>query len=566
MQERFAKLGVKDAIIHPFAFAMFPVLSLYAKNMGEGFLREAVSIALALVVCAVLLWLLVGLLVKNKNKSSILVSVFCVLFFSYGHAISAFRAILEQMDVLDEARFLVEGRPALLAWLAIWVVIFAAVSYFTVRLKNDLRPVTSFLNIVALALVVIVGTNIAIGGGNMYLMPRFRANAKPSADADQFSDSPPATVAPADEGRDDFDLAEFKNSWQQDIPSGDVASSSLPDIYYIIVDAYARADILEEIYQFNNSEFLSYLTEKGFYIADKSVSNYPQSQLSLASSLNFMYLDGLAAQMGAESDNRQPLQVMIKNNKTFHFLRRYGYSILAFSSGYEATEITDADIYMAPPEQWDISEFQEALVMLTPLSVFQETFFDVRRNRVTYAFDHVAEATQVDGPVFVFVHIIVPHWPFIFDADGRPIEPRNGIGMRADYEYDEFIAGYRGQLAFVNEGLKTAIDEILAQSSDPPIIIVHADHGPDAKLDYGGWNIEKSYLPERMSIFNAYYFPDQGYEDLYKSITPVNTFRVVLNNYFGVDYALLEDKSYFATWEHPYLFTDVTDEVMLSSN
>ncbi|MCK4314372.1 MAG: hypothetical protein KAX24_01240, partial [Anaerolineae bacterium] len=127
---------------------------------------------------------------------------------------------------------------------------------------------------------------------------------------------------------------------------------------------------------------------------------------------------------------------------------------------------------------------------------------------------------------------------------------------------DEFIEGYKNQLIFVNRRLQNAIDEILPRASDLPIIIIQSDHGPDAKLDYGGWRIEKTYLPERMSIFNAYYFPDQNYEALYESITPVNTFRVIFNNYFGADYELLGDRSYFASWSHPYLFTDVTDEML----
>jgi len=556
---RFEKI-----IIHPLALAVFPILSLYAKNMGEGFLREAVGIAIGALVCAVLLWLLAGLFIKNRSKSALLVSIFLVLFFSYGHALSVCRAVLERMHLLDKTIFLVEDRPALLAWLAIWGVIFGVASYLALRLKDNLRLVTKFLNIAALTLMVTVGVNIAIGGVNTYLMPGFRSKAKLSAGVSQPSEPSPTAATIAGEDQGGFDLAKFKNSWQQDLSSesASVASGPLPDIYYIIVDAYARADILEEIYHFDNSEFLSYLTQKGFYIADQARTNYPQTQLSLASSLNFMYLDGLASQMGADTDNRQPLQVMIKNNRVFRYLRNLGYSIVAFSSGYEATEIKDADIYMAPPEQWNISEFQEALVTLTPLSVFRETFFDVRRDRVLYAFDHIADAAQINGPVFVFVHVQIPHWPFIFDAEGRPIEPPNGIGMRADYEYDEFIEDYRNQLIFVNRKLQTAIDEILAQSSAPPIIIVQADHGPDAELDYGGWTIEKTYLPERMSIFSAYYFPDQDYDALYEGITPVNTFRVIFNHYFGADYELLEDRSYFASWEHPYLFTDVTDEVL----
>lgn len=554
---------VKEAIVHPLVFAVFPVLSLYVKNMGEGFFSEAIGIAAGVSILAALLWLLARRFLKDRNKSAIIVSVFFVLFFSYGHAISAFSAVLERMQLLDKARFLVEGRPALLSWLAIWGVLFVVASYFTVRLTSDLRPMTKFLNIVALTLVVMIGANLAIGGANMYLIPRLHADAESSADADQSSVVSPAATTSSE----DFDLAEIENSWQHDLSleSMDVASGSLPDIYYIIVDAYARTDILEEIYRFDNSKFLFYLADKGFYVAGKSVTNYPQTSLSLASSLNFMYLDGLVGQMGTETDNRQPLHVMIKNNKVFQYLRNHGYTFLAFSSGYGATEITNADIYMEPPKQWDISEFQEALITLTPLSVFRKTFFDARRDRVTYAFDHIADATQVDGPTFAFVHVQVPHWPFIFDADGRSIEPHNGIGMRGDYEYDEFIEGYRNQLISVNKRLQIAIDEILARSSAPPIIIVQSDHGPDAKLDYGGWRIEKTYLPERMSIFNAYYFPDQNYEALYESITPVNTFRVIFNNYFGAGYELLEDRSYFAGWSHPYLFTDVTDEVLTSN-
>ncbi len=558
---------VKEAIIHPLAFAIFPVLSLYVKNMGEGFFSEAIGIAVGVSILAALLWLLARRFIKDRNKSAIIVSVFFVLFFSHGHAISAFSAVLERMQLLDKARFLVEGRPALLSWLAIWGVLFVVASYFTVRLTSDLRPVTKFLNVVALTLMVMVGANLAIGGANMYLIPHLRTDGNPSTDANQSTVLSPTTDTTADEDQDSFDLAEFKNSWQQDVSLEEMSirTGVLPDIYYIIVDAYARDDILKEVYHFDNSEFLSYLAEKRFYVADKSVTNYPQTSLSLASSLNSMYLDGLAGQMGTETDNRQPLHVMIKNNKVFQYLRNHGYTFLAFSSGYGATEITNADIYMEPPKQWDISEFQEALVTLTPLSVFRKTFFDARRDRVTYAFDHIADATQVDGPTFAFVHVQVPHWPFIFDADGRPIEPHNGIGMRGDYEYDEFIEGYRNQLMSVNKRLQIAIDEILARSSAPPIIIVQSDHGPDAKLDYGGWRIEKTYLPERMAIFNAYYFPDQNYEALYESITPVNTFRVIFNNYFGAGYELLEDRSYFAGWSHPYLFTDVTDEVLTSN-
>jgi hypothetical protein len=47
-----------------------------------------------------------------------------------------------------------------------------------------------------------------------------------------------------------------------------------PDIYYIIVDGYARADVLREYYEFDNSEFLNGLEKRGFTVNDSSRANY----------------------------------------------------------------------------------------------------------------------------------------------------------------------------------------------------------------------------------------------------------------------------------------------------
>ncbi len=74
-------------------------------------------------------------------------------------------------------------------------------------------------------------------------------------------------------------------------------------------------------------------------------------------------------------------------------------------------------------------------------------------------------------------------------------------------------------------------------------------------------NVANTDLKERMSILNAYYFPGQKYQGLYGRISPVNSFRVVLNTYFGATLELLPDRSFFSTWTDPYRFIDVTDAV-----
>jgi len=112
---------------------------------------------------------------------------------------------------------------------------------------------------------------------------------------------------------------------------------------------------------------------------------------------------------------------------------------------------------------------------------------------------------------------------------------------------------------FANSKVQSALEAIISRSVEPPVIILQSDHGPGSLLNKE--DLRSTYLKERMSILNAYYLPDSGDAQLYEEITPVNTFRVVLNSYFGTDLELLGDESYFSTWSHPYVFINVTDDV-----
>jgi hypothetical protein len=124
---------------------------------------------------------------------------------------------------------------------------------------------------------------------------------------------------------------------------------------------------------------------------------------------------------------------------------------------------------------------------------------------------------------------------------------------------DQYIAGYVGELNYLNQILKKTIDEILANSETPPIIILQGDHGSRAYLDWS--SAENTCMHERVAIFNAYYFPDQPAE-LYDEITPINSFRVVFNNYLGGNFELITDeRSYFSLWDKPYDFYDVTNRL-----
>ena len=550
MRRTVVSVKLEKIIIHPFVFATFPVLSLYAQNLGRGYLREAVSITIVVFVLAALLWWGLALFIRDRNKSSTIISVFCVLFFSYGHAISTCRVLLEQAGILDETKFLVEDKPALLGWLVAWGALFVTAFYITARLKSDLRTTTRLLNIVALTLMATVGASFAAGAIDVW-MPHVHAEIDaPVADVGSSQADAEADEITADRAT----LNEFSDLWQENIaienvPERNTVANPLPDIYYIILDMYVRSDYLKEVYDLDNSEFLSYLTQKGFYVAEKSRANYPHTTHSLASSLNLVYLDDIAEQVGEKYTNVQPLVMMIRDNRVFQHLRGYGYTIVAFSTGHGFTENKEADVYMSPSRR-HFSDFQRELLNTTPLIILvHKTTDDFHRERVLYTFDHLADAAEIDSPAFVFAHILAPHPPYAFGPNGEHVRSK----PHAEYDCDEYIEAYRDQVVHVNRKMQAAIEDILSRSSEPPIIIIQSDHGAGHRY----------YFPERMSILNAYYFPDQSYDKLYEDITPVNTFRVIFNEYFGTDYEMLQDKSYFADFlASPYVFDDITDQVL----
>jgi hypothetical protein len=153
----------------------------------------------------------------------------------------------------------------------------------------------------------------------------------------------------------------------------------------------------------------------------------------------------------------------------------------------------------------------------------------------------------------------------VFGPNGERVQPdkeySNGDGI-GDGTVEYYISGYRDQIQYVNKLVSSAVNTILEKSVVPPIIIIQGDHGPAAYLDWE--EPEDTNLDERFSVLNAYYFPDGDYSQLYPTITPVNSFRIVLNQYFGGSYELLPDESFFSGWHSPYDFLNITNQ--LSTN
>jgi len=347
--------------------------------------------------------------------------------------------------------------------------------------------------------------------------------------------------------------------------SWDTSSSpieqNLPDIYYIILDAYSRDDFLLSAFQFNNSPFLTSLEQMGFYIARCSQSNYSQTKLSTSTTLNLNYLETFYdREVEGEIRQTKNIDKYIKNSEARVILQDLGYQTVAFETGWGITQFTDADYYISrenknsgkPGLFSPLNEFEALFIHSSALSFVIAVFppladillpFFVYPNQnhreiVLFTLDQLERIPSLQGPKFVFAHILSPHKPFVFGPNGELLikEP-------------SYRKGYPNQIIYLNKRIEHLVKQIIQNSAIPPIIILQGDHGA------GEWVV----LDGRLAILNAYYFPEGGSQHLYPSISPVNTFRVIFNTYFGMDYELLEDVSYYSPYPDPQSFTIISN-------
>jgi hypothetical protein len=303
-----------------------------------------------------------------------------------------------------------------------------------------------------------------------------------------------------------------------------------------------------------------------------------QTGLSLASSLNFEYLDYLRPGED-KSRNRYLLKDLIAKSRAGMLLKDIGYQTVTVSSGYILTEVKDADWYLSVDASI-FTRFEGLLLRTSAAQIFLDTGtleniinygYETHRKRVLFAFEQLMKMPETAPvPKFVFAHIVAPHPPFVFDRSGKPIEPDwtyyIGDGSHFQGEPQDYITGYNEQIMYINQLLSKTIDAILNNSKTSPVIILQADHGPGMLLNWE--SAQETCIKERTSILNAYYLPSQPVNRLYESITPVNSFRFLFDNFFGTHFGMLKDKSYYSTWSHPYKFLEVTaqNEIACESN
>ncbi len=489
----------KSFPFHPFLLAIFSPISLLAYNKFQVSFSVILRPVLILLLFGSFLFGVLTLILKrNVQKAAVITSVTLLLIFSYGHVFN-----------LIEASFLASflGRHRLVVgfFLACWL----AVVFLTIR-REVSQEAVRIMNIFSIILIFLPLGQL----GSHYISKAIAAQNMKKASEEAGATS--TTV------------------------------SSKPDVYYIILDAYARPDALLEEYGIDVSPFVEEMTDLGFYYASCSQSNYGETFNSISTALNMNYMQTILDQRGIDLGGEEYFE-LLRRNQVRSFFENLDYQIVAFSTGYQWSEWNQADIYYeidSTNHLRALTPFEVLVFETTIFYPFRGYYFKIFPDNFSNEINSIHSLhieTQLNllsdlpkiaenpNPTFTFAHIIVPHPPFVFAEDGSLLEdPGYFSGEKGGAVNDVYrLEGYTHQVYFISNQIEYVISQILSRSETPPIIIIQGDHG---------WRDEN-----RNKILNLYYFPDGNDVALYPTITPVNSFRVVLNTFFKQSFPLLAD-------------------------
>ena len=308
------------------------------------------------------------------------------------------------------------------------------------------------------------------------------------------------------------------------------ASAEKPNVYHIILDEYTDNEILTKKFGYNNEKFLEFLNNNGFYMHDKLFSTFGGTVKELNVILNMEYPKKLRWM----SEDYESLN----NNKVMSIFSNQDYSVIETNSMMRWKNFSDVDTKLCYDTNFINSEFLDQVLGKSIIRYFLEKYQqDTRRDTVRCTFDVLNEITlKTDGPKYVFSHVYVPHPPFLFGPNGENVIPdhREISGLQS-WENPQ---GYVNQLIYATNEITVVIKNIV--KNDPnAIIIVQGDTGTLTGTDISKKTMKEIY--QAHSILYAVRIPDVEDSDY---MIPVNTYRIIFNNYFNMNYDYLEYHSY----------------------
>ena len=293
----------------------------------------------------------------------------------------------------------------------------------------------------------------------------------------------------------------------------------MPNFYFILFDELSTVPVVQKYFDYDNSDLLKKLEELGF---TTSQSGHNESASTAVVTANLFNLDYLVT-----SRDTEELKFSLRsNNEVFPQLREAGYTItgLGNASFYGLRDAIESQ----PQGATTVSGENVGTILLknTVIYPYLLDYYPEAPRAILKSLDFLKDPANCSGHnQFLLAHIVCPHPPFYFNADGSLSD--NVTSGWSD------LNSYLNQYIFISNEMvqiaKTIVD------NDPDAVVwILSDHGARATEDprYGFFSVE-----DMTNFFNAVYY--RGEQIDIEGLSGVNTFRTILNRLIGTDYEMV---------------------------
>ncbi len=522
--------AIKQAIkipIHPFLFAALPAIIILSIVRSTFLPESAIPLLVVTELVVTLFFLLAFIILRDVEKAAVISSFLISILFSY-----RFLRSYISLATGPIAQIIKQPAPEY-ANLCVYLILVLVLAILLVRDKFafgrlNYPAFTESLNLVAIGLVVFNLCSLI-----------------PSEIEDGYKSNKFVSL--------------FKRHFDSVALDGGGAKN---DIYYLVVDGFADWRTIEHLTGSKELSLYKFLEKNHFYVVPKAASNYDRTELSLSSSLNMQYVNPVSELIGRDDMGENVYNRMLQDNAVVRLLHKLGYKFYNISSGDCPTDyILEADGNFCASYLNTLVAMVSTLTPLQSTEVYWPVLRDLEASFKLCPDTCLSKVVGLPGPKFTLIHSDLFHTPCIFDEKGNKLPyPANGSVWAHTACMSEPPRAIKELYVFSQKKFIDWVSLILRQSSAPPIIIIQSDHG----LLRPHESVVQMHN-SRMRILNAYYLPGQHNKGLYDTITPVNSFRVVLNDYFKAGLPLLPDKSYASDhYGQTFYWRDVTGDLNFS--
>jgi hypothetical protein len=328
--------------------------------------------------------------------------------------------------------------------------------------------------------------------------------------------------------------------WTADPLPAPRTSAKRPDIYVVVPDDYARADVLRRYFHYDNRAFETQLKRRGFVVSERARSPYSDSESNIAAELNMGYLDGLGKVMGRTNQDVRPLKWLIEDNRASRLAKPLGYRYVHQDSDEVTFAAGNPDISsVATPDSFPSLWLRKSVLRQIGGRFGFSDGAQAERFRRNYraAFSRLDSVAGQPSPKLVVFHTLLPHDPYIFGARGQsttfPSTNDAVIHSRLGMRY------YLPQLRYTEGLLLHTVDTIKRRSKEA-VIVIQADEG----FESGDNTFDEATAKDiRVKGLLAMSLPGVRRVRPPQPPNTVNTLRYVYNELFGTHYTMLPTKS-----------------------